>query len=108
DAFTLSLLTNKEVLKMHREGKGARQIYRNEDRVVWKSRGSDGEIYLALFNIADVNQTVSVDLAQIGLNAKQIRSITDLWQNKSLPKVEQSIKSDLRAHACQLLKIKTN
>src|SRR5699024_3429186 len=105
DEFTLSLLTNEEVLKMHQEGSGARQVYRYQDRVVWQSSGPNQEIYLALFNIADVAQTVSVALEDIGIKSDQIKSLTDLWQKQVMPMVNQSIKSHLRPHACQLLKI---
>lgn len=105
DKFTLSLLTNEEVLKMHQEGSGARQVYRYQDRVVWQSSGPNQEIYLALFNIADVAQTVSVALEDIGIKSDQIKSLTDLWQKQVMPMVNQSIKSHLRPHACQLLKI---
>jgi len=105
DEFTLSLLTNEEVLKMHREGSGARQVYRYQDRVVWQSSGPNQEVYLALFNIADVAQTVSVELEDIGIKSGQIKSLTDLWQKQVMPMVNQSIRSHLRPHACQLLKI---
>lgn len=108
DAFTLSLLTNEEVIKMHREGSSARQVFRHHDQVVWTSSGPEQEVYLALFNIADIDQTVTVDLGQIDLEADQIASITDLWQGQPLPMANQLIKSHLRPHACQLLKIKLN
>ncbi len=105
DEFTLSLLTNEEVLKMHREGCGARQVYREQDRVVWQSYGPDNEIYVALFNIADDKQTVSVRLAELDLSNDQIESITDLWVGHTLADVQEVIESELRPHACQLLKI---
>jgi len=105
DDFTLSLITNEEVLKMHRKGSGARQVERIEDRVVWQSYGPDQEIYLALFNIADDEQTVSVDLDQLDLSVDQLDTITDLWKNETLSLPTQTIESTLRPHACQLLKL---
>ena len=52
--FTLSLLTNNEVLKMHRESANVRQIYHENGKVAVNSQNPvTGEIYLALFNISD-------------------------------------------------------
>lgn len=106
DAFTLSLLNNEEVNKMHEQGSGARQVSREDERVVWQSYGPDQEIYLALFNIADQEQTVSVGFEQLGIDASQVDSMTDLWQKETLATVDQTISSQLRPHACQLIKIK--
>jgi hypothetical protein len=39
DPFTLSLLTNREVLEMCRYGENAAQLERTEDHAVWISRG---------------------------------------------------------------------
>ena len=105
DDFTLSLLINEEVNEMHQEGHGARQVYRHEDRVVWQSYGPDQEVYVALFNIADHEQTVSVDLDQLGVDSAKVESITDLWEKETLSNVDQTISSHLRPHACQLLKL---
>jgi len=73
--------------------------------VVWQSYGPDNEIYVALFNIADDKQTVSVRLAELDLSNDQIESITDLWVGHTLADVQEVIESELRPHACQLLKI---
>ena len=105
DEFTLSLITNEEVLKMHREGSGARQLDRYQDRVVWQSNGPDQEIYLALFNLADEDQTVSIDLDKFDLAFAEIKSVTDLWAKQDIAIPEQLIESKLRPHASQLLKI---
>ena len=54
DAFTLSLLTNREILDMHRYGTGAHQVYRTEKAAAWRSVDTrDGGVYVALFNLSD-------------------------------------------------------
>ncbi|MDR3184820.1 MAG: glycoside hydrolase family 127 protein [Prevotellaceae bacterium] len=54
DEFTLSLLTNREVLRMHRESAGVRQLFQQGGKVAIMSRNSvTEEIYLAVFNISD-------------------------------------------------------
>lgn len=105
DEFTLSLLTNEDLLKVHREGLGGRQLYRYQDRVVWCSRTPDHEIYLALFNIGDHEQQVSVKLEQLGIGLEQIDFAKDVWQDQEVQVNQDQLSSNLRPHACQLLKI---
>lgn len=106
DDFTLSLLTNNEVLRMHRESTGVRQVYRKDGKLAVTSRNAaTGEIYLALFNIADnVEQKVAVKLNEIGLKGKV--NVTDLWTGKELGKVSGTFGSKLAPHACGLYKLK--
>jgi hypothetical protein len=61
DAWTLSLLTNDEILSMHRQGYGAREIFRDSQGCVWLSRHPDGvSYYLALFNWANESREMAI------------------------------------------------
>jgi len=53
DEWTLSLLTNKELLHLHRYGKGGRQVALNEEHAIWTSEDEQGNHYAALFNLSD-------------------------------------------------------
>ncbi|GAB3237367.1 hypothetical protein GCM10027346_28880 [Hymenobacter seoulensis] len=54
DAFTLSLLTNKEVLAMHRSSTNNRQLFRKDNLVAWTADDpKTGDKFLALFNAQD-------------------------------------------------------
>lgn len=77
DEWTLSLLTNREVLEMHRSSFGARQISREDNRVVWSAEGAEGVRYAALFNIGETECEVSVNLAELGLG-EQANGL-ELW-----------------------------
>lgn len=68
DEWTLSLLTNKDVLHMHRNSFGAYQVMRAQERVVWTAEGSDGERYAALFNTGEEATEVSVSFSELGLH----------------------------------------
>lgn len=105
DKFTLSLLTNKEVLRMHREGTKVRQLFNTEGRVAITSRNAKtGETYLALFNIGDGNaQKVSVKLKDLGLKGSV--KIQDMWTGKSLGKSSGNVSATLKPHACALFKL---
>lgn len=52
DEWTLSLLTNTDLLEVHRSGKNPRQVYRKENIVVWESSTENSQ-YVAVFNLND-------------------------------------------------------
>jgi alpha-galactosidase len=106
DDFTTSLLTNKEVLKMHKEGTDVHQLYRSDGKVAITSRNPNtGDVYLALFNISNSNSPVEVsaDLKDLGLTG--VITVTNIWTGENLGKVSQTISQQLGAHACCLLKL---
>jgi hypothetical protein len=102
DEWTLSLLTNEEVLELHRSGRGARQLYREADRIVWTAQGEDGSVYAALFNAGEQNDTVRVSLSQLGLtSAPRVR---DLWKREDLGVLDE-LNFTLPPHSSLLLKL---
>lgn len=105
DAFTLSLLTNPEVLRMHRESSGVKQIYRTDGKVAISSHNAQtGETYLALFNLNNTQTPVelSISLADLGINGPA--NVTELWTGKQRPPVVNTFKQILNHHACGLFK----
>lgn len=106
DAFTLSLLTNKEVLKMHREATAVKQLFQADNKVAITSRHpKTGEVYLALFNIADGKEAaeIKVSLAELGLGTKA--KVVNLWTGEKLGVVSGNLKQHLLPHASGLYKI---
>lgn len=106
DEFTLSLLTNEDVLKMHRESTGVRQLFQEDGKVAITSRNPNtGDVYLALFNISDSETPVdiSVDLAELGLDTEC--TITDLWSSEDLGQASGTYSQPLAAHASGLFKL---
>ncbi|WP_065814180.1 NPCBM/NEW2 domain-containing protein [Hymenobacter sp. DG25B] len=54
DAFTLSLLTNKEVLAVNRNSTNNRQLFRRDNLIAWTADDpATGDKFLALFNAQD-------------------------------------------------------
>lgn len=104
DHFTLSLLTNEEVLRMHRYAANVRQIFQQEGKVAITSRNTNTkEVYLALFNIADdMPQTISVKLPNI--NVYSGMKITNLWTGEALGKSKKKFAATLKPHQALLLK----
>ena len=59
DAFTLSLLTNKNVLKVLNESTNNKPVFSNDEKAAWIADDpKSGDKYLAVFNIADQKMAV--------------------------------------------------
>ena len=104
DDFTLSLLTNSEVLRMHRESTDVKQLFQDENKVAITSKNpNSGETYLALFNISDEAEPleISVPLDEADVNF----SVTNLWTGENLGTFSNTFSQALNAHASGLYKI---
>lgn len=106
DEFTLSLLTNKEVLKMHREGTGVSQLFREDGKIAITSHNPQtNEVYLALFNINDDREVeIKVNLKDLGLNGDC--EVVNMWSGEELGKASNDFSQTLKPHASGLYKFK--
>lgn len=85
DPFTLSLLTNKEVLHVLNSSTRNRELFNSNDLVAWTADDArTTDKFLALFNIRDATDpaAVAVQLKDLGLDGPC--RITDLWTGKEL------------------------
>jgi alpha-galactosidase len=106
DAFTLSLLTNKEVVKMHNESTAVKQLFQKEGKIAVTSiNAKDGSIYLALFNISDAkSEKVAVNVSDLNLSGKL--QLTNLWTGDKTIVSSSEIAAELQPHSSVLFKIK--
>ncbi len=106
DEFTLSLLTNKDVLRVNQNSANGRQIFRENDLVAWTADDpKTGDKYLALFNASDSESAVemSVSFKQLGLEGSHI--VKDLWTGEILGKFTNSFKQTIKRHGAGLYRI---
>jgi len=80
DEFTLSLLTNDEVLAVNQTGTNAHQLAAMDEQIVWESHGPQGEQYFALFNTSDKPYSGRFDMVQSSRTGWVPR---DLWTGQS-------------------------
>lgn len=66
DEWTLSLLTNRELLACMGRTCHGTQIMRSEEQVIWKNEDTEsGRLCVALFNISDAKAVLSVTLNEL-------------------------------------------
>ena len=106
DKFTLSLLTNKEILYVNQHSINGKQLFRRNDLIAWTADDPEtGDKYLALFNAADHSGTaeISVKFEEMGLSGKHV--ISDLWSGQSLGKFVDVFSRAINHHGSGLYRI---
>ena len=101
DNFTMSLLTNEGILKMHRNARHSHQVWRREmngsEIVLWTAADAEGGQYVALFNIGENSADISVPLTE--LEIYEAKDITELWSNEAFH--ADNISADLAPHSAR-------
>ncbi len=98
------LFANDEVLAVNQHAEKPRQVYKTEDKMVWASKEQGSKaLYIALFNLGEKHQKVSVDFADIGLKDKV--KVRDLWEKMDLGVFKKQYGRLLKPHASSLLKL---
>ena len=100
DEWTLSLLTNDEVIAVNKCKNRARQVSRDNDHAIWVNSDDNGT-YIALFNLSDKERVVSFPLGEINVKKASVRN---LWDKKDIGVYESDISIRLKPHASSLLK----
>lgn len=105
DDFTLSLLTNDEVLEVNQDplGKQARRVSRKAGHEVWSKPMADGSLAVGLFNRDEVEGRVEVDWKPLGIEGRQ--RVRDLWRQKDLGFFGTSFGAQVPRHGVVLLRI---
>ncbi len=106
DDWTLSLITNEEVLRVLNHSHSARQLFHNgyfNTHVGWTAQDEDGSSYLALFNLGTVSDNIEAHLNQMELSGTY--KIRDLWAHNDMGTTNCSIAVTVPAHGARFLKL---
>jgi alpha-galactosidase len=104
DNQTLSLITNVEALHLITNSHGALQIERDNNHAVWFSKDDDNNnSYVAIFNLYDDTQTLSVLLKSLEIN--YTFSVRDLRNHNDLAPVNTKLIATIPAHGAVLYKL---
>ncbi len=107
DELTVSILCNKDILRMQSHGTGARQLIRDtsdKEKIVWKSYDEDGSIYIAIFNPSNVEQKISLSFKTLGISGKY--SVKDLWKSSEILDIDTCLECTVEVHGVKVFKLK--
>lgn len=106
DDFTLSLLTNDEVLAIDQDelGAGAAKVLADAaaDWEIWARPLADGSMALALLNADEEEQIVTVPFAKLGLRGTW--AVRDLWRQADEGTFADAYAASVPGHATHLVK----
>ena len=85
DPATIALLQNADVLAVHADSHGNREVFREDPLILWTADGPDGERYVAAFNVGEEELAVSLDSQDVGLPASLDGEVTELWSGRPVP-----------------------
>lgn len=105
DEWTLSLLTNEEVLYLHRYGTGGKLVKSEGEMRIWSSHDVKGQEYVAVFNLGEETLSSRIDLALIGSTANSFLKARDLWRCNEIEINSGSVYVTLPPHGSILLKL---
>jgi alpha-galactosidase len=105
DDFTLSLLTNDEIIEVDQDplGKPGHRISQSDSLEVWVKQMEDGSRVTGLFNRGDKKANVTAQWIDLGITGKQ--KVRDLWRQKDLGKYNDKISADVAPHGVVMLRL---
>ncbi len=105
DGFTLSLLTNDEVIEVDQDplGKAALRVSKQGPLEVWAKEMEDGTKAVGLFNRGEREAAVAANWSDLGLRGEQI--VRDLWRQKDLGTFDGRYSAPVGRHGVVLLRL---
>jgi alpha-galactosidase len=105
DDWTLSLLTNDEVLAFDQDALGlaAKRVAQKDGLEVWVKDLKDGSKAIGLFNRSEAEAPVVLNWTAAGLSGKQ--TLRDVWQHHDLGAFSETFSSPVPAHGVVLLHV---
>ena len=105
DPFTLSLLTNDEVLAVNQDAlcKQATRVVKSGSGEVFAKVLEDGSSAIGLFNRGDSERKVRVSWSDMGIGGAQ--RVRDLWRQQDLGAFPDGFEASVPRHGVVLLKV---
>jgi hypothetical protein len=107
DEFTMSLLTNSDILKMHSDSRHSHQVWRRKingiEHVLWTSVSANGGQYAAIFNVGEEDSEISISIRD--LEIYNIVNAKELWSGDEF-QADGEIKVSLNAHGAKAFLLK--
>jgi hypothetical protein len=106
DAFTLSLLTNDEVLALDQDalGRPAALIARDDAVQTWARPLADGSIVVGFFNLGQDPAAGNLQWAELDLTGPQI--VRDLWRQRDLGAYTDRFDAPVTPHGVFLFRLR--
>ena len=109
DDFTLSLLTNKELLVLLSEDFRGEQLRRSDGEADWKNTSTKtGMITAALFNLSDADREICSNMEELSGREpdKDSYEFTELWSGEVLHSGKEALTVVVPAHGTKVFSVR--
>jgi alpha-galactosidase len=105
DPFTLSLLTNDEVLAVDQDAlvRQAVNVSRQGQLEVYRKELEDGSLAVGLFNRGNTDASVAADWTDLKIDGRQ--TVRNLWRQTDLGAYENNFTAIVRSHGVVLVRM---
>lgn len=96
DNYTLSLVTNPEVINVNQNSEKPLFVYNKGGIAVWQTK-IENCTAVAVFNLSDEEKHYKLSFSDLGI--ENVRAVRDLWARKDIPKCENDVAVSLKPHS---------
>lgn len=102
DNYTLSLVTNPEVINVNQNSEKPLFVYNKGGIAVWQTK-IENCTAVAVFNLSDEEKHYKLSFSDLGI--ENVRAVRDLWARKDIPKCENDVEVSLKPHSSEFFEI---
>lgn len=99
DDFTMGLITNEEILKMHRNARHSHPVWQRDidgtEHILWTAVSSEGGQYAVIFNTGEQDSSIRIPLQDLEIY-HPVHS-TELWSGQT-SEIAETINVSLKKH----------
>lgn len=96
DNYTLSLVTNPEVINVNQNSEKPLFVYNKGGIAVWQTK-IENCTAVAVFNLSDEEKHYKLSFSNLGI--ENVRAVRDLWARKDISKCENDVTVSLKPHS---------
>lgn len=102
DNYTLSLVTNPEVINVNQNSEKPLFVYNKGGIAVWQTK-IENCTAVAVFNLSDEEKHYKLSFSDLGI--ENVRAVRDLWARKDISKCENDVAVFLKPHSSEFFEI---
>lgn len=102
DNYTLSLVTNPEVINVNQNSEKPLFVYNKGGIAVWQTK-IENCTAVAVFNLSDEEKHYKLSFLNLGI--ENVRAVRDLWARKDIQKCENDVTVSLKPHSSEFFEI---
>ena len=102
DNYTLSLVTNPEVINVNQNSEKPLFVYNKGGIAVWQTK-IENCTAVAVFNLSDEEKHYKLSFSDLGI--ENVRAVRDLWARKDIPKCQNDVAASLKPHSSEFFEI---